>query len=101
MVTQSELSAYAQVKAEIERLEHESKALRERFIEAHRNNEGIESGRLVLKVTINDEAEKTAWKPVVETISENHPELRGGIASIIRANTTPQPYERVQVVASK
>lgn len=98
MVKQQDMTRFAEVKAAIEEMEGELKALRERFITAHRNGEPVEDGRLVLKVTINDDAEKTAWKPVVECIKEHHPELRGAIASIVKANTKPQPYEQVRVV---
>jgi hypothetical protein len=101
MVKQSEMARFAEVKATIETMEAEVVEMRKRLITAHRSGEAVEQGRLILKVTINDDAEKTAWKPVVEAISKNHPELRGGIASIVKANTTPQPYEQVRVVATK
>jgi ribosomal protein L17 len=98
MVKQKEMAVFVKIKATIEDMAAKAEAMRERLITAHRSGEAVEKGRLVLKVTINDEAEKTAWKPVVEAIAEKHPELRGGIASIVRANTKPQPYEQVRVV---
>lgn len=99
MVKQMELSAFADLKDRADKLEAEIREYRERFVAASRANEPIEPGRLILKVTINDEAEKTAWKPVVERIEEVHPELRGAIASIVKANTKVAPYERVEVKA--
>ena len=98
MVKQVEIAQYAKIKAAIEAMEIEANEIRARLIQAHRSGEVVQDGRLILKVTINDEAERTAWKPVVEAISANHPELRGGIASIIKANTAVQPYEQVRIL---
>ena len=98
MVGQQELSKYAEVNADIEALTQEKETLRKRLLTAYRNGEEIEEGRLILKATINDEAERTAWKPVVETIKKYHPELRGGIEQIVIANTVVQPYEQLRVV---
>ena len=101
MVGQKELSAYASLKAEADKIEGQINALRSRLIGAYRSGEEVEDGRLILKVTINDEAERTAWKPVVERIGEAHPELRGAITQIVKANTITAPYERVEVKPKK